>query len=239
MLRFIKQRHLKSAALVGLLALSSTYGSAMEINIDQGNQAVHTFGDGKLLGQTGENKQLKSLLQELDGYQSGFEQIVRDTEGNVIHKAKGSMLFSQPGKFVWEVTEPEEELLISNGKYVWWYNPFVEQVSIYDANSAVTTTPFALLVNDDPNVWKNFRIQTLEQGFVITPVDLDDAQVIQLELKTDQSRSKIETILITSRSRQVSEYILFDQTKVSPTKQRFEFEIPIGVDIDDQRQSNN
>lgn len=200
------------------------------------NAIVHTFDSNVQVGTTGQNQELKQVLKQLDGYAAQFDQTVIDADGNQIHSAKGKLTFKQPGKFIWEVTEPEEEILVSDGKSVWWYNPFVEQVSIYEANHAVTTTPFALLVNDDPAVWENFVIQDVNDGFVITPIHLNDAQVIRLEVKLKSRTDKtLDKLLITSRSRQVSEYQLFDQKKLNPSDAQFDFEIPAGVDVDDQR----
>ena len=199
-------------------------------------QPVHTFDESAVTGNVGQSDEIKEVLKQLDGFAAQFIQTVVDADDNQIHSAKGSLTFKQPGKFIWQVNEPDEELLISDGQSVWWFNPFVEQVSIYEANHAVTTTPFALLVNDDPAVWDNFAIQTNNNGFVITPLNLNDAQVIRLEiiLKGDGTKS-IDKLLITSRSRQVSEYQLFDHKKVSPKDTDFVFTIPAGVDIDDQR----
>lgn len=208
------------------MSLSSTVSSS---------EVVHTFGQMQSLGTSGVNEELKQVLEQLNGFESDFDQTVIDTDGNIIHSAKGKLVFKQPGKFIWQVTEPEEEILISDGESVWWYNPFVEQVSIYEANHAVTTTPFALLVNNDPSVWENFSIQTLDDGFVITPNDLSDAQVIRLEIKVSDSKVGIEKMMITSRSRQVSEYVLSNQRKSMPMDDVFSFSIPDGIDVDDQR----
>lgn len=177
--------------------------------------------------------ELQNKLNVFDGYQANFKQVVTDIDANIIHQADGKLVFKQPGKFIWEVTAPEEELLISNGQYVWWYNPFVEQVSIFDVQQAVTQTPFALLVSKDPSIWKQFSISKENNIYVITPVDLSQAQVIKLTLTIIDN--DLEKIVITSRSQQVSEYTLSGQSKFSPQADLFEFEMPAGIDVDDQR----
>ncbi len=178
---------------------------------------------------------LQMKLKDYDGYQANFAQKVNDSQGNEIHQAKGKLVFKQPGKFLWQLEEPEEELLLSNGKTVWWFNPFVEQVSIYDVGRAVTQTPFALLVSQDEEIWQQFDITKSAQGFIIKPKDDSQAQVIKLEVHFGTRH--LNKILITSRSRQVSEYTLSEQANFSPDDKMFEFKIPAGIDIDDQRAS--
>ncbi len=189
--------------------------------------------DTKATTQTDAKVELQETLKNFDGYQANFVQTVKDSEGVTIHESLGSLLFKQPGMFEWKVTEPESELLISNGETVWWFNPFVEQVTIYDAGQAMDKTPFALLVSSDENIWQQFDIQKSPTGFVIKPKDLEAAQVIKLEIKLNNSQ--LTEIAVTTRSRQVSTYKLSDQKLVQVEPTRFEFSIPIGVDIDDQR----
>lgn len=207
------------------MIVAMSFGNAVYANTNDTTQAVNKVSAASL--------ELQNKLNVFDGYQANFKQVVTDIEANIIHQADGKLVFKQPGKFIWEVTAPEEELLISNGRYVWWYNPFVEQVSIFDVQQAVTQTPFALLVSKDPSIWKQFSISKENNIYVITPVDLSQAQVIKLTLTIIDN--DLEKIVITSRSQQVSEYTLSDQSKFKPQEDMFEFEMPAGIDVDDQR----
>ena len=207
------------------MIVAMSFGNAVYANTNDTTQAVNKVSAASL--------ELQNKLNVFDGYQANFKQVVTDIEANIIHQADGKLVFKQPGKFIWEVTAPEEELLISNGRYVWWYNPFVEQVSIFDVQQAVTQTPFALLVSKDPSIWKQFSISKENNIYVITPVDLSQAQVIKLTLTIIDN--DLEKIVITSRSQQVSEYTLSGQSKFNPQADMFEFEMPAGIDVDDQR----
>ncbi len=224
---------IKHYALSIMIALSSYNSFAINIANDttQSTEAKQQSASESSDAST----ELQQRLNSFDGYKSNFVQVVRDIDGNIIHEANGRLVFKQPGKFIWEVTAPEEELLISNGTYVWWFNPFVEQVSIFDVKQAVTQTPFALLVSKDLSIWNTFNIVKQGTDYIVTPKDESQAQVVKLKLVLDQQQ--LQKIIITSRSQQVSEYTLSEQSKFEPNKDMFEFEIPAGVDIDDQRQS--
>jgi outer membrane lipoprotein carrier protein len=222
--------------LIAGIAFSAVFFNMIQANelhqasttTEQSSEAVESISSKALL---------QKKLEDYAGYQASFLQTVNDSEGQVIHESTGQLEFKQPGMFRWQVLEPEEELLLSNGVAVWWYNPFVEQVTIYDAGQAMEKTPFALLVSRDQKVWDQFEISagSVASSFEIIPKDLSNAQVIKLEVIFDKSH--LQQILITSRSRQVSIYQLSDQKRVSPKAADFEFAIPTGIDVDDQRES--
>jgi outer membrane lipoprotein carrier protein len=178
--------------------------------------------------------ELRKLLADYDGFTADFNQEVKDTKNNLLHSASGKLVFKQPGKFIWQINEPEEELLLSNGETLWWFNPFFEQVSIFDAADAVSTTPFALLVSQNDEVWNKFTITELESGFMIKPKDENDSQVSQLAVYFDEFL--LNEIVITDRTQQTSSYILKNQAFNKSLSVGFDFEIPEDIEIDDQRQ---
>ena len=179
--------------------------------------------------------ELRKLLADYDGFSAQFSQTVTDSDNNLLHQASGKLVFKQPGKFRWQVTAPEEELLLSNGKSLWWYNPFLEQVSIFDSAEAVATTPFALLVSNRDETWNRFIIEKVESGFVISPKDTDSSQVIKLAVHFD--KYLLTQIVITDRTQQVSAYQLAKHKFDKELKHDFDFVIPSDIDIDDQRQN--
>ena len=184
-----------------------------------------------------DKQQLRALLANYDGFSASFAQRVTDSEDNLVHQGKGKLVFKQPGKFRWQVSEPDQQLLLSNGETLWWYNPFLEQVSIYDAEQAVATTPFALLVSNQDDTWNNFNIAKVDTGYVITPKDADNSQVQQLAVHFD--KDILNKIVITDRTQQVSAYSLSEQAFDKSVARQFNFIIPTDVEIDDQREFAN
>ncbi len=179
--------------------------------------------------------ELRKLLRDYDGFTAEFDQQVTDSENTLLHSASGKLVFKQPGKFIWQIDQPEQELLISNGETLWWYNPFLEQVSIFDAQDAVATTPFALLVSQKDETWNQFTITKLESGFMIRPKDANNSQVSQLAVYFDDF--VLKQIVITDRTQQTSAYMLKQQAFNKTLGVNFDFEIPVDIDIDDQRQT--
>lgn len=178
--------------------------------------------------------ELRKLLADYDGFSANFAQQVKDTEDNVLMKAEGELVFKQPGQFRWQTYEPQQQLLLSNGESLWWYNPDLEEVSIYDAKQAVATTPFALLVSNRDETWNKFVIDKLESGYLIKPKDADNSQVQQLVIKFDGFT--LTQMVITDRTQQTTSYTLSNQEFDKAKTRHFTFTIPADVEVDDQRE---
>lgn len=180
-----------------------------------------------------DEQSLRALLDKYNGFSANFSQTVVDSEQNVIHSALGQLKFEQPGRFIWQINEPEPEVLVSNGETLWWYNPFIEEVSLYDASQAVAKTPFALLVSQDDATWGQFHIAKNQGGYTVQPKDLEQAQVVKLELRF--TKDTLESIDVIGRTQQVSQYRLTNPVFADVDDEMFNFVIPPGTDIDDQR----
>lgn len=98
----------------------------------------------------------------LDNYLSGlktlrteFSQTVTDGKGVEVQRATGKFLIQRPGKFRWELTPDASrggaqspQLMVADGKNLWFYDRDLEQVSVKPAAAALTATPASLLSGD-------------------------------------------------------------------------------------------
>lgn len=61
-------------------------------------------------------------------------------------KSEGRVFFKKPGKMRWEYTDPEQQLLVSDGRTMWYYVAEDQQVIIQDAEDAYgSKTPITFL----------------------------------------------------------------------------------------------
>ncbi len=98
----------------------------------------------------------------LDAYLAGvktlradFVQTVTDGHGSQVQRASGHLVIQRPGKFRWELTPmsasgagQSPQLMIADGKNLWFYDRDLEQVSVKPAAAALTATPASLLSGD-------------------------------------------------------------------------------------------
>lgn len=91
---------------------------------------------------------LDGYLQQLKTLRSEFSQTVTDGRGEIVQRATGKLTILRPGKFRWELT-PEgggsPQLMVADGKNLWFYDADLEQVSVKSATVALASTPAGLL----------------------------------------------------------------------------------------------
>ncbi|MDX2321126.1 MAG: outer membrane lipoprotein chaperone LolA [Moritella sp.] len=177
-------------------------------------------------------EELQSQLSQLKPFSADFTQVVTSVEGDNLATAQGTMQLQRPNQFRWETMSPDEQLIVSNGENLWFYNPFVEQVSIYSLKDAIANTPFMLIAGAEPALWETYRV-TKKAGIytVITPNDAA-AAVFTLQFKDGE----IAQFSVQEQQGQNSLFALTNHktmNKMDPAL--FNFIIPEDTDIDDQR----
>lgn len=176
---------------------------------------------------------LKNKLASLKQFSAHFEQEVFDAQGKPLQKGAGDMTLQRPEHFRWETKTPDESLIVSDGKAVWLYDPFVEQVTIMSLDKAVVNTPFLLLSSADDKVWSHYLIDQDGQAFTITSKDKE--QRIE-SLRMVFQGNTITRLEVNEAQGQRSEFTLTSFNR-SPVIQAdtFNFKVPEGITVDDQR----
>ena len=98
---------------------------------------------------------LDTYLANLKTLRAEFSQVVTDGRGSEVQRATGKFVIQRPGKFRWELTpdasvgtSQSPQLMIADGKNLWFYDRDLEQVSVKAAATALTATPASLLSGD-------------------------------------------------------------------------------------------
>jgi len=111
-----------------------------------GDDSTHTVLDSWLAG-------LKSLRAQ-------FTQTIKDAQGHQTAQTNGQLLVLRPGRFRWEshdvpaagsapsaASAPTDsgQVLIADGRNVWFYDRDLQQVQVKPVDAALTATPIMLL----------------------------------------------------------------------------------------------
>ncbi len=179
--------------------------------------------------------QLAQLLTNLKSLQATFAQTVYDGNGNVLQQTSGAMSLQRPGKFRWQVQSPSKQLLIADGKQVWFYDPDLSQVTVQKQQSDNKSSPAMLLSGST---------QELTQNFVVAPAKVNDKSAQAFQLTPKQKSSLFQSVQLDFRSGQLrsmrlidslgqATVIRFTQVKNNPTlnPSLFRFVTPKGVDV--------
>jgi chaperone LolA len=103
---------------------------------------VGTAGAGSI-------EKLKAFISETRSAKANFTQSVRDAEGKKTQSASGTLQFSRPGRFRWTYDKPFQQLIVGDGEKLWVYDKELNQVTERKLDSALGSSPAALLAGDN------------------------------------------------------------------------------------------
>jgi outer membrane lipoprotein carrier protein len=184
------------------------------------------------IAQTAEQT-LQRKLAAIKTFSASFDQQVFDAQQQILQQGKGELMIKQPALFRFETTEPEPNLFIGDGQSLWFYNPVLEQLTIYDAASEVNRTPFVLLTSTKPELWAQYEVSQQDDQFVIRS-KAADSPVKQLTLSFSAGALANMTVLDMNQQRSEFTFNLV-QLNIALDNSLFRFDPPADTDIDDQR----
>jgi chaperone LolA len=103
---------------------------------------------------------LDRYLEGLRTLRANFSQTLTDAHGAEIDRGSGTLVVSRPGKLRWELRpqgarEGAGELMVADGKNVWFYDRDLAQVSVKPIDAGLSGTP-AMLLSGAVEVRRNF-----------------------------------------------------------------------------------
>ncbi len=116
---------------------------------------------------------LDTWLAGLKSLRTQFTQTTKDSQGHQTDQASGELLVLRPGRFRWEshddagpaagsapssaATADSGQVLIADGRNVWFYDRDLQQVTVKPVDAALSATPIMLL-SGGAEVRKAFEI---------------------------------------------------------------------------------
>jgi outer membrane lipoprotein carrier protein len=105
---------------------------------------------------------LDKYFDGLNTLRASFTQTVKDARGKNVDRSTGTLVVSRPGKFRWEVqpkagSDGAGQLLVADGKNVWFFDRDLEQVTVKPIDTALSSTP-AMLLSGASDVRASFKV---------------------------------------------------------------------------------
>ena len=201
---------------------------------------------------SGAKSVLMAKLANLHYFSANFSQEVFSDSGELLEQSSGKLAISKPNLAYWHTQLPDELSIVSDGNDVWFYNPWIEQVSVYALSAAIAKTPILLLTSKEQALWEQYNVaqQTVAKevssnntviqathtdSFVITAKD-SNSQIKSLTLVFDNNDEQLKQFSFLDATGQLSNIKLtnFNSQKI-PKASLFNFVVPEGVQLDDQR----
>ena len=177
--------------------------------------------------------QLQQFVSKTQSAQGTFEQSASATPGRRAQDSSGTFAFERPSKFRWTYEKPYKQVLVADGKRLWTYDPELNQVAVKKIDTALGSTPAAILAGSG-TLEKHFTLseegeseglswvgavpKNKDSGFESLRLGLAQGQLRRMEMKDSFGQTSS---------------IIFNQiqanTKIELTK--FQFSPPPGADV--------
>ncbi|WP_341708365.1 outer membrane lipoprotein chaperone LolA [Halopseudomonas sp.] len=178
-------------------------------------------------------ERLNQLLSAANTLTANFSQMTLSSNGSNLQETNGQVTLQRPGKFRWHTDPPLEQLLISDGKKVWLYDPDLMQVTIQQLDQRLTHTPALLLSGDVSTLTDNFSISWTQGGsvddFVLTPKASDTMfETLRLSFRDGLINDMQLNDPIGQRTNILFQNVILNEPVAAS---QFGFEVPDGVDV--------
>ncbi len=176
---------------------------------------------------------VEKYLAGLATWSADFAQVIEDNHGKVLRQASGHLYLQRPGKFRWDYTQPSEQLVLADGKQMWFYDKDLAQANVREMSANLAGTP-AMLLSGAGSVGDQFTITALPESdglewFQLIPKHPDtDFQAVRIGFH----KGELARLLLADKLDQVTR-LSFTQAKrnVTLAPELFVFTPPAGVDV--------
>jgi outer membrane lipoprotein carrier protein len=176
---------------------------------------------------------VEKYLSGLASWTADFEQTIDDGHGHVLRSAAGRLYLQRPGKFRWDYSQPSEQLVLADGKQIWFYDKDLAQANVRDMDTSLASTPASLL-SGNGSVSTQFNVTALPQSaglqwFQLVPKHADtDFQLVRIGFDKGELRS----MFLADKLNQITQLTFTNSKRNLPlAPDLFSFVPPPGVDV--------
>lgn len=177
--------------------------------------------------------EVEKFLNGLATWSADFTQTIDDGHGKVVRSAAGKLSLQKPGKFRWDYSEPSEQLILADGKQIWFYDKDLSQANVRDMDASLANTP-AVLLSGGGSVSSQFDVTALPPSggldwYQLVPKRADtDFQVVRIGFRNRE----LASMFLADKLNQITQLTFSNpkrNAKFAPDL--FTFVPPPGVDV--------
>ncbi|MCZ6558734.1 MAG: outer membrane lipoprotein carrier protein LolA [SAR324 cluster bacterium] len=90
-------------------------------------------------------EKVQRTYQATKSFAGQFEQIDQRSDGS-FQRARGELAYRRPGNMRWRYDPPHEQLLVTDGKTVWLFDPLLDNVTVQPLGNLTQGTPLSFLL---------------------------------------------------------------------------------------------
>jgi len=130
---------------------------------------------------------LEEILSQTSSLRAEVNQLLMDQDGRDLQETSATLIMQKPASFSWRITDPYEEVTVTDGITIWRYEPDLEQVTVQDFDSELDRTPVMLL---------NGNANSISDAYNVSATRVD-ANVLRFILNPRRPSSLFESMSLT------------------------------------------
>jgi outer membrane lipoprotein carrier protein len=178
--------------------------------------------------------EVENYLAGLSTWSADFQQTIDDGQGKVTRSAAGKFYLQRPGKFRWDYAEPSEQVVLADGKQIWFYDKDLAQANVRDMDATLASTP-AMLLSGGGSVSGQFDITAMPANgglkwFQLIPKHSNtDFQLVRIGFDKE---GELVSMFLADKLNQVTQLTFTHPTRNAKfPPDLFSFSPPPGVDV--------
>ena len=177
--------------------------------------------------------EVEKFLNGLATWSADFTQTIDDGHGKVLRSAAGKLSLQKPGRFRWDYSQPSEQLILADGKQIWFYDKDLQQANVRDMDANLANTP-AVLLSGGGSVGSQFDVTALPpsdglEWYQLVPKRADtDFQLVRIGFRNGE----LASMFLADKLNQITQLTFSNpkrNAKFAPDL--FSFVPPPGVDV--------
>jgi len=179
-------------------------------------------------------RQLDDMLAGIETMTADVTQLIVESDGGVLEESAIRMKLKRPDGFYWETVEPFPELIVTDGRYLWNYQPDLEQVVVENWDASRSELAAQLLSGNTENLTVEYSLGLRDTGgsefteFVLVPLDADN---VYREIILTFNGRQLDMIYVDNDNGQKTVWQFANITRNSPLSDR-EFVFVPSADIE-------
>ncbi len=145
--------------------------------------------------------QLASLLSGYDRFTADFDQFITNEQGVRGESSTGHFAIERPDRFAWITVSPFPQEIISDGEFIWIYDPDLEQATRKPADENTESAPALIL---------NGRIHELDRRYEVELVQQQDDMIVFELLPKQAQEVMFSRVRLLFKDSVLSELLLDD-----------------------------
>lgn len=178
-------------------------------------------------------EELRTRLASFDALRAAFTQTVTDEQDTLLNEAQGLLQLQKPKRILVHTMEPDETFLFTRADGLYFYDPFINQVTIMDSG-VLDTSPFALLISSDPSLWERYAIAGEDGSYTLTVRAPSEGSGALNKLTLTFDGESLSSLSLFMQDGTVNSYT-FSGVTTEIRAEDFEVVLPPDVEVDDGR----